>query len=689
MKLLSLKLLHYRRFRQEEIVFKDDFSLIFWKNGAGKSSILDAIWYALFWPSSKDFVRVNRDFLKSYFLTEREPSKIELNFQYGMGDYRIVRVIDAGIKKLASDFIIESKDTLLWPSGLEIIGWDEITSYISELLWVNKETFLRSVFARQKDLEVLSGGLSERKELINKVLGLDKIENIIDEMKKQEKEKKTLLEIYKKKVSDFDEEIIKKEKKEIWEQKQELEKDLKKKWEDLEWLNADFLRIKWDFEKEDKKRIEFLWISSHIQSLKNRGDFFQKQNEKNISDLAVLKEKIEVLEKKFWNDFLNKLKKEEEKLTTLTEKREHIFKQKIELENKMNILRNEVKELQIEFQHLQTLENKADCPTCKRPLWEYFPKLMGLLKEKLQEKITFWKNLKEGEFHIISKEFESLEKEISWVKILLESLKNEEKEFIKSNENKLNIEKNISENYLYLENNKKELSIWEENLKKVEFIPENYEKIKSIFYEIHSNINSKQKEINDRKQKVLTLEFHLKNLEKKLSDFKDDKKQIDIFVSEVHYLVLKKQILGDYIIYLLEHLKPRIEDLASEYFSLITDGKYFEISLDEDYNILIDRKNLDLYSGWERDLANLCLRLSLGQNLTSSKWNPINFLVLDEILASQDKQRQQNILINLKKLENKFSQIILISHLEEIKDLATNLIEIKALNTEESKVYYH
>lgn len=689
MKLLSLKLLYYRRFRQEEIVFKDDFSLIFWKNWAWKSSILDAIWYALFGPSSKDFVRVNRDFLRSYFIVEREPSKIELSFQYGMGNYRIVRVIDPGIKKLASEFIIESKDTLLWPSGLEIIGWDEITSYMSELLWVNKETFLRSVFAKQKDLEVLSWWLSERKELINKVLGLDKIEKIIDELKKDEKEKKTLLEIYKKKVSDFDEESIKKEKKEIGEKKLELERGLKIKLEELEILNKNFLGIKWDFDEEDKKRIEFLWISSQINSLKSKDDFFQKQNEKNISDLALLKEKISVLEKRFWSDFSLKLNQEEEKLTKLAENREKILKQKIELENKINTLRNEVKELQTEFQNLQTLENKADCPTCKRPLWEYFPKLIGLLKEKLQEKITLWKNLKEGEFDTISKEFESLEKEISWVKILLESLKNEEKEFIKSNENKLNIEKTILENNIHLENNKKELSILEENLKKVEFIQENYEKIKWIFYEINSNINSKQKEINDYKQNILTLDFHLKNLEKKLSDFKEDKKLIDNFVIEINNLSLKKQIMSDYIIYLLQHLKPRIEDLASEYFSLITDGKYFEISLDEDYNIMIDGKNLDLYSWWERDLANLCLRLSLWQNLTSSKWNPINFLVLDEVLASQDKERQQNILINLKKLENKFSQIILISHLEEIKDLATNLIEIKALNREESIVNYH
>jgi len=222
MKLLNLKLLNYRRFRQEEIVFKDNFSLIFWKNWAWKSSILDAIWYALFWPSSKDFVRVNKDFLKSYFLLNREPSKIELIFQYWMWNYRIVRVIDAWVKKFASDFITETKDTLIWPEGLEIIGWDEITNYIGRLLWVDKETFLRSVFAKQKDLEVLSGWLPDRKELINKVLWLDKIEKIIEDFKALEREKKTLLEIYKKKVLDFNEENIKKEKKENLKKNQKI-----------------------------------------------------------------------------------------------------------------------------------------------------------------------------------------------------------------------------------------------------------------------------------------------------------------------------------------------------------------------------------------------------------------------------------------------------------------------------------
>ena len=65
--------------------------------------------------------------------------------------------------------------------------------------------------------------------------------------------------------------------------------------------------------------------------------------------------------------------------------------------------------------------------------------------------------------------------------------------------------------------------------------------------------------------------------------------------------------------------------------------------------LYFDEKNIDLYSGWERDLANLCLRLSLWQNISYNNSNPINFLILDEVLASQDKERQQNILINLKK----------------------------------------
>lgn len=813
MKLLSLKLLHYRRFRQEEIVFKDDFSLIFWKNGSGKSSILDAIWYALFGPGSADFVRVNRDYLRSYFLTDREPSKIELTFQYGLWSYKIVRIIDAGTKKFASDFITENKDTLFWPENLEIIGWNEITNYIAELLWVSRDTFLRSVFTKQKDLEVLSGPTSERKKLINTVLGLDKIENIIEEFKREEKDKKTTLEIYKKRISEFDLESLKTQKEEKKSSLKILTQKLSSEQKLLKNIQKTFSQSKIDFENEDKKRQKFLQISNEIQTLTKLSESLETQNwnikeelEKISKKQVFLEENKDILEKektskelvqtweknkilfsqlknykenfqkstqelenlnKKLTELFNVLEKSSfeippppgtpftkgrdfenirllnEEIKKLQTKKEEGLSKKIELDNKISYLRKEYEELKKEFESVKNLENKADCPTCKRPLEEYFPNLLKLYEEKLLSKATEWKALKETQLKDIENSLEKITKELEEKKNLEENLKQKEREFIRLLESKSNLEKNLEEidkklkeiwnisfdevefekqknhyeqiKVLYLEYVKLEWEVrnkWilEENLAKnslqisknsttlenhkkelktLEFSEENYIKIKEIYFTINSQINEKNTLIQEITKEKLHLEFDLKSLEKLENDFADDKKQIDVFVEEINNLGIKRQIMSDYILYLLDYLKPRIEDLASEYFALITDYKYTSISLDSDYNILIDGKNLDLYSGWERDLANLCLRLSLWQNLTSLKWNPINFLVLDEVLASQDKERQQNILINLKKLENKFSQIILISHLEEIKDLATNLMEIKAINREESRVNYY
>jgi DNA repair exonuclease SbcCD ATPase subunit len=120
---------------------------------------------------------------------------------------------------------------------------------------------------------------------------------------------------------------------------------------------------------------------------------------------------------------------------------------------------------------------------------------------------------------------------------------------------------------------------------------------------------------------------------------------------------------------------------------LATDNKYSSINLDEEYRIKIDWKNLELYSWWEQDLANLCLRIALWQNLSiTNSGNLINFLILDEVLWSQDKIRQQNILKALKKLEKKFSQIFLISHIDDLKDIWDNLIEVKTKDSLESEI---
>jgi exonuclease SbcC len=134
-------------------------------------------------------------------------------------------------------------------------------------------------------------------------------------------------------------------------------------------------------------------------------------------------------------------------------------------------------------------------------------------------------------------------------------------------------------------------------------------------------------------------------------------------------------------------LKPKIEYLASNYFKIITNYKYSSITLDWEYRIKIDEKPLNLYSWGEQDLANLCLRIALWQNLSiTNSGNMINFLILDEVLWSQDNNRQNNILLALRKLETKFSQIILISHIDWLKDVWDNLLEVKSIDNLESEI---
>lgn len=789
MKLISLKLLNYRRFRQEEIIFWDDFSLIFGKNGSGKSSILDAIGYALFGPGSTDFIRVKTELLRSHFVREREPSKVELTFQYGMQTYRVVRVIDAWVKKFASDFIVENKDTLIG-QNLEILWGSEVSSEIIKIIWVDRNTFLRSVFAQQKDLEVLSGPREERKALIHSILGLDKIEFLIFDVKRLQKEKKTAFEYLKSKVQNFDIETLEKnisDTKNLIGENQKLlsplleEKNLKQT--AFEILKKDFWvlqtqkdtfltlqnslvnaqnslvtakktkeeyvkHLEWIAQKE-AEIITYQAAPEKEQELSKKVQEFVLQKEKSLQKekffieqkkLFQEKEIIEnefkkISEKNIWEN----LEKILEKITTSEQNFIFNNKQISTLESELAQIKKEANELKAEMQNITDLWADSECPTCKRPLQDHYPKLMELFEKSLQEKREIYKLKNEQKNQLIAVT-QTLEKEIWELKNEQKTLQNEKNSLVEILTKQKNISDNLekisqnisdmweinydeklhSEAVEYLTQAKKEAQIyaallweiknkpifeqkiqslsqeillWEEkivtlqnDIKTLNFDEQKYGEKKQEYENFYQILNEISHQISQKENILKEQQFQLLTLQNTKKQFESEQQEQKKLMEEVDYLEHKKNVLAQYITHLLHFLKPNIEALTSEYFSKITDGKYSEVSLDENYNIMIDGKTIDLYSGGERDLANLCFRLSLGQNLSQRRGNPINFLVLDEVLGSQDKERQQNILINLKKLENKFSQILLISHVDEIKEFATNLIEVQSVNREESRV---
>lgn len=790
MKLISLKLLNYRRFTQEEVFFPDNFSIIFWKNGSGKSSIFDAIWLCLFGPKWNDFVRVNRSELKSHFLTWREPSKVELIFEYGMDEYRIVRVIDPGINKLASEFIVERKDTLFWPHWLEIIGWDEITDFIEKLLGVNKNIFLRSVFTKQKDLEVLSWGLSERKALIQSVLGLDRLETLIEELKKTSREQVFALEAYKKKAGNIDIDFLESEKKSLWEVKKEVGKSRDEKKKELKTFETNFQEIKKIYEAEGKRRDLFVTYKKDIEVLQTKIDGRKKSLQDFESDLWVIEKneallktmqeipeklkqddekakrfeaekhlftqltqlqkekteeekKQESLEKEFQKfsqqDYSDTLKELEKNMTSLEELYQSLQKEIVQITAEQTHIEQEGKSLKDELSQFQTLWEKSNCPTCKRPLEKDFPKLIFLFEKEIQEKRALYGVLQNKKL-LCQKDGEEKQTALLALKTEVSRTQQEEKEFILLKNKKEHSESQLKllqqkiedlggvvydeeehtkflkdyeaskqsyalyQKLLWMIEKKSEILSKREQTQKIleeenVLIEQLKQKIESLNYleEIYLEIKWKYhtqdegyqlilRDLSALEKQFLEVDYKQKQILAQLEEYQNLKKEIESYVQNLSKNELKKNIISSYIVYLLGALKPQIEFLASEYFSLITDGKYTSLELDDEYSILIDGRNIDFYSGGEKDLANLCLRLALGQNMTAKKGNPINFLVLDEVLSSQDTSRQQNILYSLSKLSSKFSQILLISHLDEVKDLANNLIEVRQKDKHESEV---
>jgi exonuclease SbcC len=155
----------------------------------------------------------------------------------------------------------------------------------------------------------------------------------------------------------------------------------------------------------------------------------------------------------------------------------------------------------------------------------------------------------------------------------------------------------------------------------------------------------------------------LKELEKKIAEFKDD----------LMYLTKLDSVLNKFKNYMISRIAPTLTMHASDLFRGLTDGKYNRLEVDNDYNVYLYDDGtpfpLNRYSGGEEDLANLCLRLAISEVITAQVGTSnINFIILDEVFGSQDLHRKRNLLQALNGLTNKFRQIFLITHIEDVKD---------------------
>lgn len=160
-----LKLNNFKSHEHSVIGFDKGISVIVGENGAGKSTILEAISFALFKQHTAkkidDLVRNNANAMS-----------VSLEFTSNNRDYKIIREKRSSLK--SSLF----KRTAAGGEYVHVCTGDrEVANEVRQILDIDSDLFLNAIYIRQGEIaELVDKTPAEKKQLIGKLLGIDSLE---------------------------------------------------------------------------------------------------------------------------------------------------------------------------------------------------------------------------------------------------------------------------------------------------------------------------------------------------------------------------------------------------------------------------------------------------------------------------------------------------------------------------------
>ena len=538
-----LKLRNFKSYANEIINFDKGITVIVGENGAGKSSIFEAISFALFKQHTagklNDLVRNNT-----------ENMSVELDFVSRGKEYRIIR--DKTKSKTASRLLTKTSSDGEFMSLCS--GEKEVSSAVQSILDMDANLFLNAIYVRQGEIaELVDKQPAEKKRLIGRLLGLDSLETawknlspLINEYENKLSEIKGKLYSKSALQDEYDEKS--KELNEMKERGLELESQI----EEVKQLRDDISESKRTMERE--KEI----YETQMNNLANEQQTLEKLEkdknlvQENLDKIREAEEEIERLEKfvsklDVYLDFeksvvsIQTLKESEieleDKIDSIKEQKQLIHAKKqgyndyLASDEQITKLNNRKVELEKELATLTQLEkDKKDLLKGIESDRNDIQKFFSISKEKLleygvpQDDLTSVDDLKKlgditNDFlDEISAKIEDLSNDISSKKeeivAFKESIKASEKplEELDSVDNKCPVcqsdidevkkEELITQYKKNIEDNTKAIEVNEENIR--------------MFTKNKDSYNDKQSKVKKLSEDILEYKYKFSNLEKDL-----------------------------------------------------------------------------------------------------------------------------------------------------------------------------
>lgn len=599
-------------------------------NGSGKSSVFEAIIYALFEETSSG----DRD-IENRILGQG--CSVVLKFSIDGVSYKIIRQS----KKGKGTVVLYRND-----EDISARNKSDTNKLIISILGINKAIFLDSIFLSQNAVTNLpSLSPTARKERLEILTNTD---NAINNFKTFLKEKQTM---YESKHVDCQLEINKINGKEesLQQQKDKLQaqiNDIKIQIEERNKLG--------NIEDLDKQIQEY---NVKINTINNQIPELDNQIEMISKSINELKNEQKVYEEKRVN--------KDQEVQNQRDKCNDLQKEITRVENIISYNNMDIDRINKE---IEEIKNSDTCPTCGRKYDNINEEhIQKVIEDKNKEIKEFENKNIENNNYIKNLQLE-LDKEI-------EIGKNLKKEF--ENLNSLYNDKNeqVSEqqtNLINTNNQKTQLLNSIQNIQ-VQIDAINKQKDDILKIEIP---NSKQYE-----DMVQDIDKQLNDLNKLKEDKNNELNELDNYINAIKHCI--QLVTKDFRTFLLKnslsYLNKILKDYSSQLFSNESDLIYISEN-DNKLDIMLGNATYESLSGGEKTRVNIALLLAQ-KSLANMIGNiSCNIIILDEILGYCDALAENNVINLITKELESLETIYMISHKEIPIGYDTELIVEKNAN---------
>ncbi|MBO7241114.1 MAG: SMC family ATPase, partial [Methanobrevibacter sp.] len=374
-----LELKNFKSHADTTLDFNPGISLIVGENGAGKSSIFEAISFALFksytTKSINDLVRSNKN------TGDKIQMVVKLSFVSNGTEYMVERTITltkSGSKPSSNLYkIVDGEEEIL------VSGNKEVDKEIEVILSMDSSTFLNAIHIRQGEIaELIDKTPAKRKKLIGKLLRLEELEKAYDNLPKISEDYKTRKAVLEDRIQpeselNFELKKAKEEHFTLKEKNNALKKDHEALKNDIELKNKEKEELDKQKQEYETLKLKLIHENENLNGLnKLKEDLSNTFNEilRNESEMNLLKPDSEKLP--IYTEFkgslsnLNKLKDDEksnkdiitkiEGYKSIIESEQENHERFVSLEGETKALNNKKVELSAELKRLDELEREKN-----------------------------------------------------------------------------------------------------------------------------------------------------------------------------------------------------------------------------------------------------------------------------------------------------------------------------------------